>query len=116
VTEPGPAAPDLWAEYSKYVAPGAGMGRPLDASALLAGAGFTSIAAQPVGVDLAMPGGGHMLWQWFLSHGTVAFIDGLAPDRRAEFRQRMIAEADVAGTTSLRTTASLWSGRCPSPD
>jgi ubiquinone/menaquinone biosynthesis C-methylase UbiE len=79
---PRPQAHDLWAEFSQYLTPGGGMGRPLDASALLSAAGFTSAAARPVKADLPMPGGGEMLWQWHLSHGTVAFIDGLPPDRR----------------------------------
>ena len=80
---PGPAARSLWADYSQYLVAGAGMGQPLDASALLADAGFTHVAAQPVEVDLPMPGGGEMLWRWHLTHGTVAFIDGLPSGPRA---------------------------------
>lgn len=106
-----PRANELWAEYGQYLTPGAEMGRPLDAVALLERTGFVGTAAQPVTIDLAMPGGGEMLWRWHLSHGTVAFINGLPPDRREEFRQRLIAQADAAGTTSLRATASLWTAR-----
>lgn len=110
---PVPQAPNLWAEFSHYLTPGGGMGRPIDASALLSAAGFTSAAARPVQADLPMPGGGEMLWQWHLSHGTVAFIDGLPPDRREEFRQRLIASADADGTRTLHTTATLWTARTP---
>jgi SAM-dependent methyltransferase len=108
---PGPAAPSLWSEFSRYLVPGGGMGQPLDASELLSGAGFTRIAAQPAEVNLPMPGGGETLWQWHLTHGTIAFIDGLPPGRREEFRQRLVASADAAGTGALHVTATLWTAR-----
>jgi hypothetical protein len=89
------------------------MGRPLDADVLLSTAGFTDAAAQPIEVNLPMPGGGDMLWQWHLSHGTVAFIDGLPPDRREEFRRHLIASADADGTRTLHVIATLWTARTP---
>lgn|ERR1022692_3222207 len=108
---PEPQIPSLWTEFSQYLAPGGGMGRPLDASALLSGAGFAGAAAQPIEVNLPMSGGGDMLWRWHLSHGTVAFIDDLPPDRREEFRRRLVASTDADGTRTLRTIATLWSAR-----
>jgi SAM-dependent methyltransferase len=105
--------PDLWAEYSQYLPPGGGMGRPIDGLALLSGAGFIDVAARPLEVVLPIPGGGEMLWQWYLSHGTVAFIEDLPPERREQFRQRLIADADQTGVKTLRLSATLWSGRAP---
>jgi ubiquinone/menaquinone biosynthesis C-methylase UbiE len=110
---PGQQAPNLWTEFSQYLTPGGGMGRPLNASALLSAAGFTSAAMRPVTADLPMPGGGEMLWQWHLSHGTVAFIDGLPPDHRKEFRQRLIASTDAHGSRTLHVIATLWTARSP---
>lgn len=119
-TVPGPApgagpsgrqlTSDLWGEFSQYLPPGGGSGSPLDEGALLRDAGFTDIAASLVTIDLPMPGGGEMLWQWHLTHGTAAFIGNLPPDRRAEFRRRLVAETDASGTRNLRLTASLWTG------
>jgi len=90
--------------------PGAAAAEVRRVPALLGDAGFTDIGVSPLTVDLPMPGGGEMLWQWHLSHGTAAFIDDLPPDRRAEFRRRLIAETDAGGTRNLRLTASLWTG------
>jgi len=100
---------DLWAEYSQYLLPGGEIGRPLDVSALLSGAGFTDVAVGPAEVDLAVPGGGQTLWRWYLSHGTIVFIDHLPPGRRAEFRRRVIA--GEVGSERLHAVASLWTGR-----
>jgi SAM-dependent methyltransferase len=101
----------LWSEFSQYLAPGGGMGQPVDAATLLADAGFSGIAAQPAEVNLPVPGGGEMLWHWHLTHGTIAFIDSLPPGRREEFRQRLIAAADATGTGTLHRTATLWTAR-----
>jgi SAM-dependent methyltransferase len=109
----GPQTSSLWAEFSQYLTPGGGMGRPLDANALLSAAGFTGAAAQPIEVNLPMPGGEDMLWQWHLSHGTVAYIEALPPERREEFRQRLITSADPDGTRTLHAIAALWTARTP---
>jgi ubiquinone/menaquinone biosynthesis C-methylase UbiE len=105
----------LWAEFnrefSRYLPPGGGTGQPIDPVTLLDGAGFTGIAAQPAEVNLPMPGGGETHWQWHLTHGTIAFIDSLPAERREEFRQRLIAAVDAAGTGTLHATATLWTAR-----
>jgi SAM-dependent methyltransferase len=101
----------LWEEFRRYLSPGGGIGQSIDPPALLSDAGFTGIAAQPTEVNVPLPGGGTMLWQWHLSHGTIAFIESLPPERREEFRQRLIADADTAGTGTLRATATLWTAR-----
>jgi SAM-dependent methyltransferase len=108
---PRPAAHDLWAEYGRYLLPGGDIGRPLDAGALLAGAGFGGIEAGPAEVDLAVPGGGQTLWRWNLSHGTIVFIEHLPPGRREEFRWRVVASE--AGAGRVHAVASLWTARAP---
>jgi SAM-dependent methyltransferase len=107
---PQPGA-GLWAEFEQYLPPGGGIGRPLNGGALLGDTGFTGVAAHPVSVDLPMPGGGETLWRWHLSHGSAGFINDLPPDRRDEFRQRLVAATDEAGVRALRITTTLWTGR-----
>jgi hypothetical protein len=64
-------------------------------------------------VDLPLAAGGETLWEWYLSHGTFGFIEALPAARREEFRMRIIADADEAGTTALRVTATMWTARAP---
>lgn len=107
--EPGPGDL-LWVEFSRYLTPGL-IGQPIDPVTLLTDAGFTAITARLAEVSLPLPEGGKTLWQWHLTHGTIAFIDGLPPDRREEFRQRLIATADTTGTGTLHAPATLWTAR-----
>jgi O-methyltransferase/aklanonic acid methyltransferase len=111
-SEPTQAAePDRWAEFRRYLVPGTWIGKPLDGASLLSDTGFSQISAAPVRVDLPVTGGGKMLWEWYLSHGTAGFIDALPDARREEFRERIIADADAAATGALRITATMWSAR-----
>jgi SAM-dependent methyltransferase len=115
---PGAPAEDdpfsaLWGEFRAYLPPGSSFSRSLAQAALLRESGFTGTDCHVLSVDVPMPDGGQTLWRWYQTHGTAWTIDNLPPDRRSEFRERLIAEADAAGTRSLRAAATLWIGRRP---
>ncbi|WP_344683435.1 class I SAM-dependent methyltransferase [Saccharopolyspora taberi] len=107
---PDPATdplPELFAEFGRYLPPGGGMGRPLDARAAFTGAGFAGVEAVTLTVDLPVAGA-EVLWEWGLTHGSLAYFEDLPADRREEFRARLFAE--VTGPTRLRRQAQLWTG------
>ena len=112
---PGAVTPfsALWGEFSAYLPAGSRVGGPLDQIALLNDAGFSGAGCHAISVALPLPRGGETLWAWHLTHGTGWTIDNLPPDRRAEFRDRLIAEADAAGARTLQATATLWAGTQP---
>ncbi|MGF1428140.1 class I SAM-dependent methyltransferase [Kitasatospora sp. LaBMicrA B282] len=114
-TEPAPAdvAQRLSAEFGRHLPPGRGrFSRPVDVPALLEQAGFTEVRAVRIAVDLPVPDG-ETLWRWGLSHGSLAFYESLPADRRAEFRERLLAEAAATPDLRLRREATVWLGRLP---
>jgi O-methyltransferase/aklanonic acid methyltransferase len=101
----------LTAEYAQFVPAGSGrMGRDLDGVALLESAGFTEIEVRGIVVDLPVPDG-ETYWQWGLSHGSLAFYEGLPGDRREELRRRLVAEVDALPGLRLRRDATVWTAR-----
>ncbi|MFE3461883.1 class I SAM-dependent methyltransferase [Nocardiopsis aegyptia] len=103
---------ELFAEFGQYLSPEGGMGRPLDARELLTAAGFVDVKATTITVDLPVADG-ETLWQWGLTHGSLAYFEDLPVNRRAEFRARRHAATEAAGPSRLRRTAAMWTGRKP---
>jgi SAM-dependent methyltransferase len=100
----------LFQEFAAHLPPGGSMGRPIDAADLLESAGFTELREDVVAVATPFPGH-ETLWEWALSHGYRAFIEDLPPDRRREFRDRVLALP--ADDRVLRRATPLWTGRKP---
>jgi ubiquinone/menaquinone biosynthesis C-methylase UbiE len=100
----------LFLEFSAYLPSGGGMGRPLDAAEMLAGAGFAGLREEFASVAIPFADN-EMLWRWALSHGYRAFIEDLPGARREEFRERVLALP--SDDRVLRRTTGLWSGIKP---
>ena len=98
----------LFAEFSAYLPPGGSMGAPLTPTELLAD--FADVHEVFVDSSVHIPDN-DVLWRWVMSHGYRAFIEDLPPDRRAEFRSRVL---DLPlGDGMLRRSSGLWIGTRP---
>ncbi|MEV0718428.1 methyltransferase domain-containing protein [Asanoa sp. NPDC050611] len=100
----------LFMEFATHLPPGGSMGRPVDAADLLAEAGFVDLREDHAAVAVTVADNG-TLWRWILTHGYRAFVEDLPADRRAEFRQRVLALP--TDDRVLRRVTPVWSGRKP---
>jgi len=104
---------DLFAEYRKYQAAGSGRhSKYVAEDEVLRAAGFTELTARTLEIAIPAPDG-ETYWRFTTSHGAGMFINGLPADKRAEFRDRLIAAVDAAGEITLRRSATLWVARRP---
>lgn len=100
----------LFAEFTPYLPPGGGIGRPVDAAESLEAAGFVDLRQDHVHITLRVPDG-DTLWSWAMSHGYRAFIDDLPADRREEFHARTLTLP--ADDHIMRRATEIWSGAKP---
>jgi SAM-dependent methyltransferase len=100
----------LFEEFTAYLPPNGGMGKPVDAAGLLGEAGFVDIREDQASVEVEFEDNA-MLWRWAMSHGYRAFIEDLPEDRRREFHHRVLEFP--SGDRVLRRTTGVWSGRKP---
>lgn len=101
---------ELFGEFTPYLPANGSMGTPVDAAEALEQAGFTDLTEKYAEVAIPFPDT-ETLWQWSLTHGYRAFIEDLPDDRRAEFRDRLLALE--AKDLVLRRVSGVWSGRKP---
>jgi len=52
-------------------------------------------------------------WDWTLTHGSRAFADDLPADRRAQFRDSMLAQLSSQKIITLHRAAAVWTARRP---
>jgi SAM-dependent methyltransferase len=105
--EPDDSAGALFAEFARYLPPGGSMGAPFDAPAILDRLGFIDVTGEHLRVELPLAGP-ETMWRWIESHGTRKFVDDLPPERRAELRDRIIADLSGRDPLVLRRTALLY--------
>jgi len=100
----------VFEEFSRYVPKDGGMGTDLTPGPALAAAGFSDITGGHLHVDLPLRSP-ESLWRWYLTHGSRKFIEDLPADRRAEFRDRILADATAREPLILRRAAEFWTAR-----
>jgi O-methyltransferase/aklanonic acid methyltransferase len=108
--EAGDGSTALFVEFAKHLPPGGGMGAPFEPIDSMTAAGFTEIEETAVRVELPVPDA-ETFWEWYQTHGTRKFFDDLDEVRRAEFRDRLIADLEARDRIVLRRYAWLYRGR-----
>lgn len=106
------ALADLFDEFAPFLPAGGGMGRGLDAPALLETAEFVDAEQRNVRISVPVADAA-TVWRWLCSHGSVAFIRDLPPVRREQFHARVLQCFAGAGPIVLHRSATLWSSRTP---
>lgn len=118
-TVPGPLPPgaqpadnanELFAEFSRHIAPASQIAAPFAEIPVMTAAGFRDIERTAIQIELAVPGP-DTFWRWLLSHGSRQFLDELSDARRAEFRSRLSADLLSRDGLVLRRHAWLYRGR-----
>ncbi|WP_027346767.1 class I SAM-dependent methyltransferase [Hamadaea tsunoensis] len=101
---------ELNREFAAYAGRERRNGNDAEAEDILAG--FDDVADAGAEVHLALPAV-DAYWDWECSHGSRAFIDALPPDRRAEYRARLLAEVARLEPLEIDRGAEFWRGTRP---
>jgi ubiquinone/menaquinone biosynthesis C-methylase UbiE len=111
LAEPDPVL-SLYGEFAQYLPPGGSMGTEVDFADLLIRAGFVDVTNTSIEVCIEVPDA-QTYWDWTLTHGSRAFADDLPADRRAQFRDRMLAQLSCQKVITLHRAAAVWTARRP---
>jgi ubiquinone/menaquinone biosynthesis C-methylase UbiE len=95
----------LFGEFARYLPPQGGMGVAFDEIGTLAEAGFDPLRETDLRLDLPLADA-ETLWRWFQTHGSRKYLDDLPPDRRDEFRRRLLD--DLGGRRPLMLRRYVW--------